>query len=474
MLATIFRHFGRYQEILSVLIRNGFGFILMESMAFGSQSMSRLDPNYLGQRIRRVLEELGPTFIKIGQFASTRPDLIPLPVIRELEKLQDSTPEVPFALIRQTVEEELGAPLQAIFQEFKPVPLASASLGQVHYARLKSGEEVAVKIQRPNLGIIKTDLEILQDVIPILEYRFPGLKNYFLSGILREFAGWLKNEQNYLLEGKNAERMAGNFRRDARVAFPSIHWNYTTRRVLTMSYLAGINLKEFKAHKELKEQKNLKEHRDPKKLKERETFQRYDSGKIAAEISRALLLQVTRDGFFHGDPHPGNILVLPDGRIGFVDFGIVGSLNPELKRSLLKLKTGLSKRDPRIMTKALIRMGVVTKQIQPGVAANQADFRSPELDKELLRLTKAHFDLPIAKLSLQALVDDCMNLAFQCGLELPTEFILLGKSLLTLEGLIHELDPGKSLAELLTPFRRRAVWDFLRRKWPAGRPEAGL
>lgn len=456
MLATIFRHFGRYQEILSVLIRNGFGFILMESMAFGSQSKSRLDPNYLGQRIRRVLEELGPTFIKIGQFASTRPDLIPLPVIRELEKLQDSTPEVPFALIRQTVEEELRAPLRAIFQEFKPVPLASASLGQVHYARLKSGEEVAVKIQRPNLGIIKTDLEILQDVIPILEYRFPSLKNYYLSGILREFAGWLKNEQNYLLEGKNAERMAGNFRRDARVAFPSIHWNYTTRRVLTMSYLAGINLKEFKAHKE------------------RETFKRYDSGRIAEEISRALLLQVTRDGFFHGDPHPGNILVLPDGRIGFVDFGIVGSLNPEIKRSLLKLKTGLRKRDPRVMTKALIRMGVVPKQMQPGAAANQANFKDSDLDKELLKLTKAHFDLPIAKLSLQALVDDCMNLAFQCGLELPTEFILLGKSLLTLEGLVHELDPGKSLAELLSPFRRRAVWDFLRSKWPAGRPEAGL
>ncbi|MDQ7094495.1 AarF/UbiB family protein [Desulfosporosinus sp. PR] len=433
MLATIFRHFSRYQEILSVLMRHGFGFILLENMGSGNRRITEAGMASLGQGIRRVLADLGPTFIKIGQFASTRPDLIPGPIIKELEKLQDRVPQLPFELIRRTIEQELGAPLQSLFSDFNPSPLAAASIGQVHYARLKSGEPVAVKVQRPNIaGIIRTDLEIIAEIIPLLERRFPKVQNYFLSGILREFSRWLENEQDYLREGKNAETVAQGFVKDQRVVFPSIYWSHTTRRVLTMSYLEGV------------------------KLNEREkVLALYDGKRIAELLSHSLLLQIVRDGVFHGDPHPGNILVLPGERIGYVDFGIVGTLTPALKGALFDLIMALNRRDTRAMAKALLQLGLT---------ARNSELES--LCQDLAEMQRKHLDVPIAQIALHNLVDDCMNLAFRHDIEFPPEFVLLGKSLLTLEGIVHELDPGMSLAELVKPFRKRLIVEhFALRSW---------
>ncbi|AFM40196.1 putative unusual protein kinase [Desulfosporosinus acidiphilus SJ4] len=419
MFGMIFQHFGRYQEIVSVLIRHGFGFILFESMGLKSQGKTDIVMARLGQRIRLVLSELGPTFIKLGQFASTRPDIIPMPIIYELEQLQDRVRQVPFAVMRRTVEQELGASLEDLFQEFDPSPLASASIGQVHFARLKTGESVAVKVQRPNLEIIRTDLEILKEIIPLIENRFPKLKSYSLRGILGEFSRWLEAEQDYLAEGKNAETIAKGFARDSQVIFPRIFWTHTTRRVLTMSYLEGI------------------------KLNEREKILTlYDGRTIAELLGGALLRQILRDGFFHGDPHPGNIIVLSKEKIGLIDFGIVGVLNQRLKRKLLKVILALKRRDSKAMAESLLRLGISPKKVDFG-----------GLCQDLTEICRSHLDVPFCQVDLRKVINDCMNLAFRYEIQFPPEFVLLGKSLLTLEGIIHKLDPSMSLAELIKPFR---------------------
>lgn len=435
MLDQTLRHLRRYQEIVSVLIRNGFGFILFEHMGLGGNAVEAdVDLVQLGRRVRQALGELGPTFMKIGQFASTRPDIVPKPVIRELEQLQDRAPLIRFEDVRRTVEQELGAPLKELFLEFNPSPLAAASIGQVHYAVLHTGKPVVVKVQRPNIStVIQTDLEIMKDVVALIEQRFPRAKDYALRGMLGEFSGWLEKEMDYTLEGKNADKMAKGFEKDSQVIIPRIFWEFTTRRVLTMAYVDGVKLND--------RQKIATLH--------------YDEKTIAARISKALLQQILRDGFFHGDPHPGNIFVLSGGRIAFVDFGIVGNLTPAMKRRFANLISALTRRNTKTMVKAMLQLGVVPQNVD-------LDCLRQDLDG----MRKKHLDVPIGETSLPELVNDLLNMAFRHRIEIPSDFILLGKSLLTLEGIVHELDPTMSVAELAKPFRRQFIKErFLIFRW---------
>jgi ubiquinone biosynthesis protein len=380
-----------------------------------------MDLIQLGQRIRQTLGELGPVFIKIGQFASTRPDIIPKPILRELEKLQDEAPLIHFTEISQMVKEELGAPITELFREFDPKPLASASIGQVHYAVLHSGESVVVKVQRLNVTtVIRTDLEIMKDIITLLEQRFPKAKDYSLQSILREFSGWLEKELDYRIEGNNAEKIAKGFKKNPQVVIPRIYWDFTTKRVLTMSYVDGVKLN------------------DQQKI----TTLNYDRKTIAVNISKALFLQILRDGCFHGDPHPGNIFVLSGGRIAFVDFGIVGNLTREMKRRFADLMSALIRSNTNSMVKALLELGVELQNID-----------QDRLRLDLDRLVKKHFNAPVSQVSLTELVNDLLQMAFCYRIEIPSNFILLGKSLLTLEGIIHELNPSICLAELVKQFR---------------------
>jgi ubiquinone biosynthesis protein len=427
VLEQILRHFRRYQEILVVLIRNGFGFILIEQMGFGTgRALSGLDKVLLGQRIRQALGKLGPAFVKFGQFASTRPDIIPLEIIKELEKLQDRAPGIPYEEVRHQLEQELRAPIGQLFREFNPSPLASASIGQVHSAVLPTGEAVAVKVQRPNIAqAIQTDLEIMNYAIPLIEQRYPKVKGYYLQGILAEFGRWLEKELDYSLEGRNAERIAAGFKDDPNVLIPTIFWKYSTNHILTMSYVEGIRLNDRPKIQALQ-----------------------DGRRIAAQISRALLSQILRDGFFHGDPHPGNIFVLPGGKIAFVDFGIVGNLSPALKRHLAKLVVSLNRKDTRGMVKALLQIGKVPKQVN-----------SSRLSQDLVAIRRKHLDNPIGQMSFRELVNECMNLVYLHRIELSNEFVILGKSLLTLEGIVHELDPEMSLSDIAKSFRGRLIID---------------
>ena len=429
------RHLRRYHEIVSVLIRNGFGFILFEHMVQGgSWANPSVDLVQLGQRVRQALGELGPTFMKIGQFASTRSDIIPKPVIKELEKLQDRAPLIRFEDVRRTVEQELGASINGLFREFDPSALAAASIGQVHYALLHTGEPVVVKVQRPNIStVIQTDLEILKDIVNLIEQRLPRAKDYEPHGMLREFSGWLEKELDYTIEGKNAEKMAKGFEKDPQVIIPRIFWEYTTSRVLTMAYIDGVKLND--------RQKIAALH--------------YDEKTIVASISKALLLQILRDGFFHGDPHPGNIFVLSGGRIAFVDFGIVGNLTPTMKTRFANLISAMTRHNTKTMVKAMLQLGVVPQNVD-----------IERLRQDLDGLRKKHLDVPIGQTSLPELVNGLLNMAFHHQIEIPSDFILLGKSLLTLEGIVHDFDPTMSVAELAKPYRYQLIKEqFLLFRW---------
>ena len=435
MLEQTLRHFRRYQEIISVLIRNGFGYILLEHFGRGGKvTLADADLVQLGKRIRQTLAELGPTFIKIGQFASTRPDIIPKQVRRELEYLQDRAPMIRYEDVRRTVEQELGAPIAKLFKRFDPSPLAAASIGQVHYAVLHTGEVVVVKVQRPNIAtVIQTDLEIMKDIVTLIEQRRPRAKDYELHGMLREFSGWLEKELDYMAEGKNAEKIAQGFEGDPQVVIPRIFWEYTTRRVLTMTYIDGVKLND--------RQKIAALH--------------YDEKMIAARLSKALLQQILRDGFFHGDPHPGNVFVLSGGRIALVDFGIVGTLTPEMKRRFANLIHAMTRRNTKSMLKAMLELGMVPKNVD-------LDHLSQDLDK----IRRKHLEVPIAQTSLSELVNDLSTMTFNHRLEIPSDFLLLGKSLLTLQGIVHEFDPTISLADLAKPFRFQFMKErFLIIKW---------
>lgn len=423
MFEQTMRHLRRYQEIISVLIRNGFGFILFEQMASGRKGEVNLVQ--LGRQIRRAFGELGPTFMKIGQFASTRPDIVPQPVMRELEQLQDRAPLIHFEQVRRTIEQELGSPIERLFREFTPSPLAAASIGQVHYAVLHTGEAVVVKIQRPNIAaVIQTDLEIIKGVISLIEKRLPGAADYALPEVLSQFSRWLEKELDYTIEGNNAEQIAKGFGSDPQVIIPRIFWKFTTSCVLTMEYIDGVRLNDRQKIIDLN----------------------FDRKLIAAQISKALLQQILKDGFFHGDPHPGNIFVLSGGRIAFVDFGIVGKLTPAMKRSLANLISSMVRRNSKAMVKAIQQLGNVPQNVDLS-----------RLRQDMDKLCRKYLDLPLGQNSLPDFLNEILNTAFNYRIEIPSDFILVGKSLITLEGLVQELDPATSLAELVKPFRHEFI-----------------
>jgi len=288
------RHFARYYEILSVLIRHGLGYML-----FSGNLMPMQEENFalVGVHLRNALAELGPAFIKMGQIASTRSDLLPQPIVQELAKLQDRVSPLSFGVVRGVVEESLQTRLESAYQEFDPVPLAAASIGQVHQAVLHNGERVAVKVQRPHLReTVKTDLEIFQIFVNQIEQRTQWGKRYPIRMLLEEFSNTIMGELDFLNEGRNAEIIDKLNKKNSHIMIPKIYWEFTQPSVLTMEYISGIPLHQI--------------------IGSQETA--YDVHRIADRLSKALLQQILLGGCFHGDPHTGNILILPGKKIALL------------------------------------------------------------------------------------------------------------------------------------------------------------
>jgi ubiquinone biosynthesis protein len=432
-----FRHLRRYQQIGRILTRYGFGYVLtqlgveraitpgLERLRFSSAEILRATP---AERVRMVVEELGPTFIKLGQILSTRGDILPADLIHELEKLQDTVPPTDFSLIQAQVEKELQAPLDQVFPTFDPVPVASASLGQVHFATLPDGEEVAVKVFRPGVDkLIETDLDILLELAALAEKRTDWGQYYGVLSLAQEFATTLRIEQNYEQEGHNIDRYRQMFAGEAYLRVPKVYWETTTRRVLTMERIQGIKITDVRSL-------------DAAGL---------DRKEIAHRNIAILLQAVLHEGFFHADPHAGNFMVLPNETIAMVDFGIMGHLDELQRLGLVNLFVGLFRQETDRVVEALSDLGIATKA---------ADRRNLARDLDLLRLR--YYGLDLEKIRARSFVEDLMGLVFANRLKMPSDLVLVFKAIAMLEGISLQLDPDLNVFSEVEPYVRDVLLEL--------------
>ena len=429
-----YRHLRRYQEIARVLIKYGFGEIVDQLDLTSYLSLPRrllrreaVERPHLTapERVRLAVEELGPTFIKFGQIMSTRPDLIPPAYITELGKLQDAVPPASWEAIKQEIEEELGAPLDEVFASLETEPVAAASLAQVHHATLPGGEDVVVKVQRPNIeGIIETDLEILFDLARLLQERTPLGELYDLPEITEDFAVTLRAEMDYRREGRNADRFRRNFADEEYLYIPQVYWDYTTRRVIVFERISGIKIDDIEAL----------------------DAAGFDRHQIALNCARIIVKEILVDGFFHADPHPGNFFVMDGEIIGAMDFGLVGHLSKRLKEDLVRLFIVAVRLDSEGIVEQLIRMSAAQRRVD-----------REGLRRDLERLLTKYQGLPLKEIRAQEVVNEIMPVAYRHHLRLPSDLWLLGKTLGMMEGVGLKLDPDFDIFAVSQPYVNQLV-----------------
>lgn len=423
---------SRARHIAEVLIRNGLGFLAERTgfTRFISRWRARrmeqdvqTEELTIPQRVRRTLEELGPTFIKLGQLLSTRPDLLPPQYIVELGKLLDAAPPVPLEEISQMVEKELGAPADEVYQHFEAKPIASASIGQVHRATLHDGTKVAVKVQRPGIErTIEADLDLLLTQARFMESRSETLRQYGLVDIVQEFAQSLRDELDYTIEGRYADRLSDLLEEET-VLIPGVYWDLTTSRVITLDYLEGIKLTQIQKLADVG----------------------YDLHTVAVQITQLYLRQIFTHGIFHADPHPANILIC-DGQIGLVDFGVIGYLTPQMRRDLGDLLFAVVQKDADQVARILLRIGAVT-----------AESDHDPLHRDVRRLILQYYNVPLESVPIGQFLRDILSLTFEHHVRLPSDLALLLRTIIVLEGVTRNLDPSFVLAKYLEPFVDRLV-----------------
>lgn len=424
------RSLKRYRQILGVLIKYGFGHVIEQlnidyylelgkrivSLGTMSKKIERLSQ---AERLRLAMEELGPTFIKLGQILSTRPDLVPPEYSEEFSKLQDRVPPLEAAVIRNEIESQLGQSIEESFASFDDESIAAGSIAQVHRARRHSGEEVVVKVRRPGtLQMLETDLDILAGLAYLLEHHLPGMDIFDPSGVVREFRRTLFREIDLTREGHTIERFATNFAETEEVFMPKVFWEQSAETVLTLEYVDGIKISD---HKRLAEAG-------------------IEVTKLADTVARTILQQILVHGLFHGDPHPGNIFVLTDGRICFLDLGMVGRLDDELKQQLSDLVLALTDQDAD---------RIVTQLIYSGDISDEIDRR--QLKRELSELIGDYYDLSLAEIDTRKLVTEFIDLLNRHRIRFPADLILLAKALVTIEGVARMLNPDFVLIDHLQP-----------------------
>ncbi len=443
------RHLRRYQHILNVFVRHGFGFALTQ-LPMQRKWVQRLrggptpEAQTLPSHFREALEDLGPTFIKLGQVLSTRPDLLPPTYITELSRLQDTVPPVAWQEIQEVIEEELGAPPEACFRHISPQPIAAASLGQVHAAVLSTGAEVVVKVQRPHIREpLEMDLEILHDLAQYAQRHTALGKVYDLEEIAREFTDTLHAEMSYRREATNAERFQENFAGEHTLYIPQVYWEYTTQKVLVLERLDGIKIDNIGALEAAG----------------------YNRHKIAKHAAQLTIKEILEDGFFHADPHPGNFVVMENEVIGAMDFGMVGYLSDEDRSNLTRLY---------IVSVQMDAHGVVDELVHIGAAPPDVD-RSA-LAQEISTLLRRYAGMPLKEISAARVMNEIRPIVFRHHLKIPSNYWLLGKTLAMMEGLGRKLDPGFDIFAFSKPYVRKLLFEMVlpNRRWLESALRRGL
>lgn len=422
------RDLGRMQEIASVLIRYGFGGLVQRVGLVGAlkragkvlhwkeaEELAELTPP---QRVRRVLEDLGPTFIKLGQILATRVDMFGPEWLAEFARLQDDAPPVPWEKIEAQLTEDLGDHPDNVFAKVEHEPLAAASLAQVHRAWLDDGTVLALKVRRPGISrVVEADLRLLNRLAELLQSEDGELRHYRPRLLVRQFSRSLRQELDFLSECRNSERIAADLEEDSGIVIPEVYWEYSSERLSAQTCLEGIPGRDMEALEEAG----------------------LDANVIAERGTRAILLMILEHGFFHADPHPGNIMYLPENRIGLLDFGMVGQLSEQRRHEVAELLYGLVSRDADTVVSLLVDWSEDGQASESRLGEDVSDF----IDQ--------YHGVPLEQLDLSEMIGDITGILREHDLILPPDLVLMLKAFITLEGMGRRLDPDFDMAGQAAP-----------------------
>ena len=429
MAQTATRNLGRLSEIAQVAVRHGFGYWFdthrLTDLFPRRSARDEVDgqPSQRGQHLREMLDELGPTFVKFGQLLSTRPDVLPPDIIHELRGLQDDVRPFPIADVEKVIEEDLGLTIGQLFAEFDEKPIAAASIGQVHRATLPNGKQVAVKVQRPGAPRqIEADVALLYQAAKIAKERVRALDFIDAHQLVDEFARSIRQELDYRLEARNADTFHRNFAGHPHVRVPRVFWTYTRSRVLTLEWIDGIQVADI----------------DP------EHWSLEDRRAIAYLMTETWMTMIFRHGFFHGDPHPANVLVLGNGdQIGLVDFGAVGKLTDDDISKLTRIFIDAAAENIEVLPRRLAELGV-----------RYPKEREEEFLAELREMYYRYYGASLAEIDPLQVIREAFQLIYSMNLRLPTRFLLLDKAIATLGSVGVDLYPEFNVFEVARPYAR--------------------
>lgn len=433
-----FKSFRRYNQILRVFVRYGFEDIVSYMISTGSFRLFRMfiprttrkraKLHTKWEKMRLVCEELGPTFVKFGQILSNRSDLLPKELVDEFSKLQDTVPPFSGIVARKSLETELNKSVDVLFVKFDIEPFASASMAQVHKAVLKNGDIVAVKIQRPGIrAVILEDIRVMYSLAAILEKRIPSSKAFDPTGLVKHFEESIFKELDFIHESVNLQRFYANLESDKKevgTTCPKVYQEFTTAQVLTMQFIKGIKISNYDLLKE----------------------EGHDRKVIANKLAVSYIKQVFEYGFFHADLHPGNILILPNGELCFLDFGLMGSIMPRDIEMFGRLFVSVKNKDVRKIIRAL-------QQMSGAIAIK--DMRA--LEYEINEFVNSYSVISVHKNEMSTVLMQLHEIIHKHGLNVPSHFFLLARSMVTVEGVIHNLDPELDLLEIARPFMTNII-----------------
>ena len=425
-------YINRYRQIVQVMTKNGLGHFV-DQMGLGNMLPRSKRRDIASQRpkksmavtYRTIMEELGPTFIKFGQILSTRPDIISAEYVQEFSKLQDSVKPLPFSVIKGQIETELNMPIEDVFDSVEESPVASASIGQVHRARLKDGSDVAIKVQKPDIErTVRLDLEIMRNLAHRVGTLVAQRSPYEPEEIVEEFSKAIRKELDYTMEASNAEKFFQEFKGERSVRIPRIYRTYSTKRLLVMEYIEGKKVLD---------------------ILEDEGYTQEERARIAKIGADALFKMIFSYGFFHADPHPANIFVIDAHTISFLDFGITGRINKKMKGQLVDLILAVLSKDSEKVADTVISI------------TDADDVNKDDLVWEIEDLIENYYGQSLENINMGTFIQDLTAVSKRYGIKMPKYYTLLGKSILMIEGIGRQLDPDFNAVEYTKPYVKEMI-----------------